>query len=489
MEGLYLLCGQLMGSVYRAIYLCQMLHFSLAILAAMQLAQLASKWIKPFSANLTGAALIAMPWSLIVGSMAYNEMIVTAMGTTALLLLFDESLKAKVAVILTGVCVGAATFAKLTAGPMIALPMTVAVLCKANTQQDRRSWHMVLLMLAAGLTLMPYFARNFVQTGNPVFPFAANTLGNGHWEQSDVERFNHGHHNDKPVSERLKALNWQWVGNQGYAAIGGKKRVRLPGAIESQNIARFDYEWGISPWWVLALVGGITLLTDKKYRKLAGVLFGFLAIQLLFWLLATHLQARFLIWTLLPGTLMLGIGFGRFERPLLLRWIHCVAFISLILLCTSISLNIMLRQSASNMPLWQYVDSLMPEDELLDSKLGTAIAGDHIVNHLPQDSKVYFVADASRMLYVSVPSIYHSAFDTSPLGQMIRESKGDLTQVTALLKAQGVTHLYVHWSELARLHATYGYDPDVTETSLSKITQGWLEEFDMPGVITIYRIP
>ncbi|HCD34184.1 MAG TPA: hypothetical protein DER01_17365, partial [Phycisphaerales bacterium] len=259
MEGMYLLCGQLMGSVYRAIYLCQMLHFSMAILAAMQLAQLASKWIKPFAANLTGAALIAMPWTLIVGSMAYNEMFVTAMGTTALLLLFDETRKAKPSVILSGICVGGATFAKLTAGPMLALPMAVMVLCKANAQSDRRRWHVVLLALAAGLMLSPYFARNFMQSGNPVFPFAANILGSGHWSESDVDRWNKGHHNDKPMSERIKALNWQWLGNQGYAAIFGKKRDRLPGAIESQNIARFDYEWGLSPWWILALVGGVSL--------------------------------------------------------------------------------------------------------------------------------------------------------------------------------------------------------------------------------------
>lgn len=490
MEGLYLLCGQLMGSVYRAIYLCQMLHFTLAILAGLQLAELAGKWIKPFAANLTGASLIAMPWTLIVGSMAYNELLVTAMGTTALLLLFDERLKAKVAVILTGVCVGTATFAKLTAGPMLALPLTMMVLCKANAQSDRRSWHMVLLMLAAGLTLTPYFTRNFVQTGNPVFPFAANSLGHGHWEQYDVDRFNRGHHNDKPIAERLNALSWQWLGNQGYAAIGGKKRVRLPGAIESQNIARFDYEWGLSPWWLLALVGGVTVLADKKYRKLAAILFGILIVQLVFWILATHLQARFLIWTLLPGALMLGIGFGRFEKPLSIRWIHCTAFITLILLCTSISLNIMLKQTQSQLPVWQFVDSLMPEEDLAVVKLGDAIAGDHIVNHnLPPNSKVYFIADASRMLYVRVPNVYHSAFDPSQLGQIIRDCNGDRTQIIAQLKAMKITHLYVHWSELARLHATYGYDPDVTETSLADLTNSWQKFYDIPGVITIYIIP
>jgi hypothetical protein len=141
------------------------------------------------------------------------------------------------------------------------------------------------------------------------------------------------------------------------------------------------------------------------------------------------------------------------------------------------------------MPVWQFADSLVSEEQLDEIELGQAMAGDHLVNHLPRESKVYFVADASRMLYVNVDNIYHSAFDPSLLGQMIRQSNGDMSQVHDALKAQGVTHLYVHWSELARLHATYGYDVDVTEQTLSKLTQSWPKAFDMQDVITIYAIP
>lgn len=489
MEGFYLLLGQLMGSVYNAIYLCQMLHFSLAILAAMQLAQLAGKWIKPFSANLTGGLLLAMPWTLVVSSMAYNETLVTVMGTTALLLLFDEKLKAKTAVVFAGICLGAATFAKLTAGPMLVLPLALMVLCKANAQADRKCWHVVLLLLSVGLTLTPYFTRNIIQTGNPVFPFAANSLGHGQWTQFDVDRWNRGHHNDSPLSERLSLLQQQWLGNQGYAAIGGKKRVRLPGAIESQNIAHFEYEWGLSPWWILALAGGVSLLLVKEHRRLAGVLFAFLLIQLLFWLFATHLQARFLIWTLLPGALMLGVGFARLDQPLPVRWIHRGAMMCLIVLCSSICLNIIKTQTNAGLPIWQYADSLLPIDDLQQTQLGQAIAGDHLVNHLPAGSKVYFVADTSRMLYVRVDNVYHSAFDPSQLGNMMRQAHGDPAQVTALLKQAGITHLYVHWSELARLHATYGYDADVTVASLTQLTQNWQKAFDMPGLMTLYVVP
>ncbi|MBL4701815.1 MAG: hypothetical protein JKX85_11225 [Phycisphaeraceae bacterium] len=489
MESTFMFLGYLMGSVYRAIYLCQLLHFSLAILAAIQLAKIAGQWVKPFAANLAGVCLLAIPWTLIAGSMAYNEMAVMALGTTALLLLFDDTINAKSAVIFAGITLGIATFIKLTAGPMLALPLAVMVICKGNSQTDRRHWHVVLLVLASGLTLSPYLIRNVSQTGNPVFPFATSLLGQGHWSDSDVQRWNKGHHNDKPIAQRFNALGWQWLCNQGYAAEGGKKRVRLPGKIESQNIARFDYEWGLSAWWVLALLGGVGLCFAKPYRKLGFLLFGILFIQLVFWITMTHLQARFLIWSLIPGSLMLSVGFGRFDKTLTLRWLHRAVLICLVILGSSVSMKIMFSQTAAGWPIWQYVDSMFPEDDLDKIELGQAMSGDHLVNHLPRGSKVYFVADASRMLFVRKSAVYHSAFDTAPLGQWIRQANGDPKQTTALLKAQGITHLYVHWSELARLHATYGYDANVTELFLNELTQSWGKAFDMPNVMTLYIVP
>lgn len=489
MEGTFLFLGYLMGSVYRAIYLCQLIHFSMAILAALQVAKLASKWITPFAANLTGALLLCVPWTLITGSMAYNEMTAIVMGTTALLILFDDPIKARWASVLTGIMLGLATFAKLTAGPMLALPLAAMVLFKANTQQDRKTWHVGLLILASALTLSPYFLRNAIQTGNPVFPFATSIFGNGHWTDKDVDRWQGGHHNNADMSTRLKAVGWQWLGNQGYGAIGGHKRIRLPGAIESQNIAHFEYESGVSPWWVLALLGGVGMLFIKSHRKLAIILFGILFFQLLFWIFGTHLQARFLIWTLIPGVLLLGIGVGRFDQNVFPRWISRGVLTSLILLCSSISLNIMLTQTPSKQPLWQFIDSLMPEEKLADIELGQAIAGDHLTNHLPAKSKVYFIADASRMLYVNTDNIYHSAFDASQLGRWFRDANGDQAKLIATLKKQGITHLYIHWSELERLHATYGYDADVTQQSLDQLTHQWAKAFEIPNVISLYIVP
>ena len=149
----------------------------------------------------------------------------------------------------------------------------------------------------------------------------------------------------------------------------------------------------------------------------------------------------------------------------------------------------MLAQTPSKQPLWQFVDSLVPEEDLAEIELGQAIAGDHLTNHLPDGSKVYFIADASRMLYVHTDNIYHSAFDTSQLGTWIREANGDQAKLVATLKKQGITHLYIHWSELERLHATYGYDRDVTKQSLDQLTASWGKVFDIPNVISLYMIP
>src|SRR5690606_30485744 len=95
------------------------------------------------------------------------------------------------------------------------------------------------------------------------------------------------------------------------------------------------------------------------------------------------------------------------------------------------------------------------------------------LNRLPVGSKVMLVADASRLLYTHVPMSYHSAFDTEPLGDILRAHPADSAAVTAALKARGITHVWVHWSELDRLHSTYGYDKAVTLNSLRPIVMTW----------------
>ncbi len=487
MEVAYLHLAGLMGSVYRAIYACQMLHFSMAVLTSLCIGQGVARQTNRFWGRLAGLAFLTVPWTIIVSTLAYNEMLALALGATALIVAFDTTLTSKRAAIACGLLVGAATLTKLTAGPMLAVPVGLLFLLKLNAQSDRQ-WTGALWAAGAGLlVLSPYLARNTIQTGNPVFPMATQTFGAGHWSSADVKRWDDGHANQTTWSQRSSEIARQWLCNEGYGSILGRTRYRQPGSIESQNIARFDREWGMPTFWLLALGSGLSLLVAGSHKRLAIALWLMLLFQLAFWLTATHLQARFLIWLLLPGTWMLGLAcpqkkiFQRAMTALMALWI-CLG--------TGLSIQLFQQQIVAKQSAWYFIDSLPTEQMLEQAKPGQLITGDHIINHLPADSYTYLIADSSRSLYIRNRFMYHSAFDPSPLGQWIREARHNPQAVTARLKQEGITHVWIHWGELARLHATYGFDPDVTPPMLQQmIATGWKSVFSAGRAVNLYELP
>jgi hypothetical protein len=115
---------------------------------------------------------------------------------------------------------------------------------------------------------------------------------------------------------------------------------------------------------------------------------------------------------------------------------------------------------------------------------------DYPINRLPADSKTLMVADNSGLLYLQRPIVYASAFDEAPLGKVIRAAGGDPDAVNVALLAEGVTHVWVHWAELHRLHSTYGHDPDVTVQKLETlIATGWLPVETVGRSATLFVLP
>jgi len=55
---------------------------------------------------------------------------------------------------------------------------------------------------------------------------------------------------------------------------------------------------------------------------------------------------------------------------------------------------------------------------------------------------------------------------------------------------EGVTHIWINWSELARLHATYGYDPEVTWNRMRRLAVSGLRPVrDYQQLRTLFALP
>ncbi|MEM9252397.1 MAG: hypothetical protein AAGB29_08620, partial [Planctomycetota bacterium] len=492
----------------------QWLHAGFALLTAWCLADAVTaigrrdrraRHDAPKAGAIVAATWLVVPWVVVLGSMAYNEMAVTAFAAAACVMVARSARGRTIAwqrVTLVGFVLGAAVLSKPTAGPMIAVPLGVALIAVLAVRRRRPLAARVrvgvttaaVLAVIGLLALSPYLARNAVQRGNPVFPFAGGVLGHGHWDDALAERWDRAHgldtHDERPA---LSSAVWrQWLGNQGYGAFGGR-----PTPPERDNVARFTVEGGLPVVWLLAGIGAIAGLVTPRYRVVTASCLAWLALQLVFWATSTHLQSRFLVVTLLPGLLLIGVGLLVALRLTPADRRSTAAWLAALVIVLPIATTAYLVVQSQPRP------AIDDDGQLLRDPAGRTIpvpvafvvdawpltprgvAGMHPVNGLPPDTHTLIVADNATLLYLTNPVTYATPFDPNPLGEIIRARGPDPHDITAALRDAGFTHVYLGAAELARLHRTYGFDPDVTFDRLRDlITRGW-----RPVAPQLYALP
>ena len=219
-----------------------------------------------------------------------------------------------------------------------------------------------------------------------------------------------------------------------------------------------------------------------------------MAAQVLWWLTLTHLQSRFLITLVVPAVGLIGLGLvaassTRHPAP---RYV-ARALVAALVVTLALTARATLRQQtaplfdpdhpaapATPAPVWAVVDAL-PE-----RFGGSGLIPGSPLNALPPGSRTLVVADNSQLFYTAGDFRYASAFDRSPLTPLL--DTADPRPLAARLRAAGYTHLFVGYSELERLHATYGFDEAVTPDRLQHLTRGWPIVY-AAGPAVLYRVP
>ena len=519
-EAGYMKIALMHGSVFDAIYTIQFFHASVALVAAIALARLVNDYVGSAGSAMAGAILLMLPWTIITGSLPYNEMFVLALGTGAMLALFDSNAATWRGATIVGLMLGLAVMAKLTSGGFLAIPLAIVMFARlhwpsvagsAEAQSNpaptahesarpavpaasgfaHAAKMLAITVLAATLVVTPYIVRNAIWTGNPVFPFAADLLGKGHWDDDQVKRWNDAHHAGG-ISKGLAALGRHWLFNAGYGATAG-------GAAEndgSGEVARFGAEGGVPLLWLAAAAGAAAALTQPRLRRFALAMLVMLAAQVLFWLLATHQQSRFLIPTLLPACALAAIGFGLLDElarrhgkawplPLLATGVAILLTVhsfDVFVTQTPVHIAPQTRERLRIAP-WQLIDSLVDRSDVTANQPGR-FAGTHRLNQvLPAEgTRVLMSCDAMNVLYIRRPFIYSTAFDADPLGQIIRQQNGDPLRITLALSQAGYTHLWFNRGEFERLSAAgnYGVDPGLTLAKIDELLNLWFPQPPLP---------
>lgn len=509
-EMLYMLVGSLgkmalpPADLYELVYASQMLNVLITLLTAAAIA-IAVPGISRRSRLLAALAYLAIPWTLVTGSLAYNDGGACLFGVLALATVLHASWPRALAVgerpqsecgagtagiaerakprlsdgvitcLLTGILLGLAVGCKMTAGVMFALP--VAAILLAN-----RHWKKLLITSLVALALYsPWMIRSMAAThtsqslGNPVFPLFAQTLGTDHWTTRLANRFDRGHRPPARLAgltghlralAKQSLLDRQWSpGAAAFAELFDKPRFTTPPG--TPWIARLGILWLV--FFPAALVA---LLRGRIALMMLLVLF----VQVLAWLTCTQLEARFLLPAAVPLvwlTALAADAIGGLSRLFMGMLALQALFCGLLLWPEA---HLFFGPQPANRALALGRIFLLPEDWIdQDIPPGTFTPNTTI-----------YLEGYSAPLYVRGNVIYSTVFDRNPLAQQLR--KGPQTAAHWLITHR-VNYLIFDSMEVARLRRTYGFDRVVTPAAIAAmepfgiIPMPWKTT---PG-ITIYR--
>ena len=281
----YLLAMLLRGGPWAGMYIAQLMHVAMIVLAVLAVKEFAGGRLStdqspphpnPLPRSTAGegtrGVLFAAttPWLTLLAPVAYNEGGLLLFGTLAIGFTWRAISTPEARgrrMLLAGVMAGFACGVKLTAAPMLLVAIPIAFLVALFLQNKRGFLKPIAAFLLGGLLVFsPWLIRNFIWTHNPVFPEAMSIFGRAHFTPEQAERWHLAYvprPDQRSIDGRLKAA-WEQI-----AA---------------------DWRYGF-----VILPAGLFAFWKHRRRPASLFLIALLLMWLVFWLGFTHLQSRFFV--------------------------------------------------------------------------------------------------------------------------------------------------------------------------------------------------
>jgi hypothetical protein len=406
----------------------KLLHWLFGVLSALAVYGLAQRlWSR--AVGLTAAALFyCTPFVQDLGQTARIDLATAFFATLAFgaLVLWTEEDKREF-VWLSALCAGAAVATKWPAIPVVLLPAGLILAFR------RRFSLLAVYCLLAFAMVAPWLVKDWLLTGNPVYPLLCARFPNPHWSAAQAMILSDRH----SPTFGLQAM-WQFV------ALAWNYSFAEPGAVP-----------------LLLMTVPLVLLLPRPEpaaKRFAGLLAGAYAS----WFCFTFRPWRFLFPAFGAGAVAAAFAMEKLGRDAMVRIaLRLSVGVVVVTGLATLALNDLVdAENAERMPpqmnFVRYALGQFTRAEFV-SRMGKGVL-EPIVwmnEHLTAGARVLYVGEA-RAYYARQPVLWSTAFDQHPLTALSREAKTP-KQLLAALRAQEVTHVYVNFSELDRLRRNYDY--------------------------------
>lgn len=287
-----------------------------------------------------------------------------------------------------------------------------------------------LVPLFVGVSLLlasPWYVRNGMMTGDPVYPILSAFMGDedARWAVERIKR-------DVPAAglsaTALKELVLGLLQDAGRFGAGAQLGLLVPigAGVLLAGLLRAP---SLRPWALVSVVYVIVWMSQSNVIRYIYPIFPFCALGVAWGARALRERLKAPVW-IAGGTALLA---------LLPMW-----------------------QSATTLDAVYGASDLaalftgrLSKDDYLGRRLAYYPAAQWLNSHSPQNSRVYFLGE-TRLLYLDRAVSMSSAYNRNEIADLLAP---DAPPLFVQLKNRGVTHILIHGSEVERLRRSYDYLP------------------------------
>lgn len=416
------------------------------------------------SACLAGAAVLATPWTSVTGSLAYNELGLLTCFAGALAAAGTQRAGERPWIFgaLCGFMLGMAGACKPTAAFMCGPAVLLAIISWVPDRSRMKFFGASLL--GGSLASAPWLIRNEWYGGNPVFPYMTRILGIAHWDEGQVDR---------------------WMAEHNPPADLAANAARL-----FSDVGAMHPQW--SAFFVVAAAALVVLAGVPSARRACWPLMVALLGQALVWAMVGHQMPRFLVPLLVPGAVLIGLAARVFYADGWVRSVTAASAVVVGVLSLSTAWNFRAQHRGTpTIGLSLGIDgitgaALGPDDGLLAlpewertrifETAGNPVAATNRLVGLEAAAasrggaplpRVYLLGQATP-IYYTVPILWNVTWDRWPLDDAMQAHPDDPAAWGPFLKARGVTHVQLSYSEVDRLNKSGYTPPGITVESCAR---------------------
>ncbi len=367
----------------------------------------------------------------------------------------------------------------------------VVVLCLSSDRP--RKWRSLAccsvgVILGVGVTCLPWYAKNVVLTGNPVYPLAQSVFGGRNLDAKRAKQWSEAHR--VPVSSPSASPY------SPTAAIESAKQVFVKSEF-LQPVLPIFMLCGLIGWWSASRPGSVRRADSTRSSAETSKWIGnfpwvpiWLAISLWIfavWWLTTHRIDRFWLPVVSLWCVLAGLGVAWTAQ----RVSHTLATV-LVLFGLAYGCIVNSSPALGDNRYLVTLDALRQDvgDEESVGRISRA-TGWCNRNLAGAPAKLLMIGEA-RAFDFRLPVVYSTCFDTSPAETWLRgvPTAGQRQR----LEENHVTHILVNWSELARYRSegNYGFSDWPTQNDFQAFVESGLlmrvaDELD-PAITEIFEV-